>query len=290
MPFTVSLKGDFSDVSNSVPFRYYLPTRIYGIYPRYGPKDGETVVQVWGENFLNFDQDTRCAFGSKSVPATFISSTYMICVAPFSDVVNKPIPFTVSLNYQQNSHDNLYFWYYSQPAVTDLIPDRGPDTGGTKLLLRGRNFHPFDINGEIDNMNDTFCMFENLGKVPATVINSTKAYCIAPPSYVLRQSIVEITLNNQQYTDDNNVFYFYRPPMMFDTNPRQGPVNGGTRVIVVGSNFRDTKNITCKFNETVVTGTFLSTSEIECISPPNLIPGFVPISIAMELDMYSTAV
>jgi hypothetical protein len=109
----------------------------------------------------------------------------MICVAPFSDVVEKPIPFTVSLNNQQNSKDTLFFWYYSFPAITDLIPDRGPDTGGAKVLLRGRNFHPFD-GLSIDNSNDTFCMFENLGKVPATVINSTKVYCIAPPSYVLR--------------------------------------------------------------------------------------------------------
>lgn len=98
VPFTVSLTGDFSDVSNSLSFRYYPPTRVFAIYPRYGPKDGETVVQVWGENFLNYDENTRCAFGTKSVVATFISSNYMICVSPFSDVVEKPIPFTVSLN------------------------------------------------------------------------------------------------------------------------------------------------------------------------------------------------
>jgi len=75
------------------------------------------------------------------------------------------------------------------------VPDRGPDTGGNKILLKGRNFQPF-LNLDIDNSNDTFCYFENLGKVPAKVINSTKAYCIAPPSYVLRQTIVEITLND----------------------------------------------------------------------------------------------
>ncbi len=48
---TVSLRGDFSDSENSVSFRYYLPTKVNAIYPRYGPKDGDTVVQVWGENF-----------------------------------------------------------------------------------------------------------------------------------------------------------------------------------------------------------------------------------------------
>lgn len=98
VPFTISLKGDFSDVISSVPYRYYPNTKIWAIYPRYGPKDGETVVQVWGENFLNFDENTRCAFGSKTVPATFINPNYMICVSPFSDVVEKPIPFTISLN------------------------------------------------------------------------------------------------------------------------------------------------------------------------------------------------
>jgi hypothetical protein len=81
----------------------------------------------------------------------------------------------------------LYFWYYSWPAISELVPDRGPDTGGTHVLLKGRNFFPFkDFPGQIDNFNDTFCMFENLAKVPAKIINSTKVICLSPPSYVLR--------------------------------------------------------------------------------------------------------
>lgn len=133
-------------------------------------------------------------------------------------------------------------------------------------------------------------MFENLAKVPATIINSTKVICHSPPSYVLRQSIVEITLNNQQYSDDNNIFYYYRPPYLFDVNPREGPTSGGTRVIAIGSNFRDTGNITCKFNETVVPGKYLSTSEIECYSPKVDHPGYVPLSVALEMEMYSQSV
>jgi hypothetical protein len=66
-----------------------------------------------------------------------------------------------------------------------------------------------------------------------------------------------------------------------------GPVSGGTKVTAIGSNFRDTKNITCKFNETVVPGVFKSTSEIECYSPPNDKPGYVPLSVSLEMEMYS---
>jgi hypothetical protein len=183
----------------------------------------------------------------------------------------------------------MSYWYYSFPAINELIPDRGPDTGGTKILLKGRNFRPFYDLG-IDNSNDTFCMFENLGKVPAIIVSPTKMTCLSPPSYVLRSSIVEVTLNNQQYTDDNNVFNYYRPPYLFDINPREGPVNGTNKVIAIGSNFRDTKNITCKFNDIVVPGVFISTSEIECMAPEADHPGFVPLSIAMELDMYSPSV
>jgi len=40
----MSLSGKFDDVFSSIPYRYYKPLFISGIYPRYGPKDGDTVV------------------------------------------------------------------------------------------------------------------------------------------------------------------------------------------------------------------------------------------------------
>lgn len=43
------------------------------IYPRYGPKDGDTVVQVWGDNFLDLGDDFRCNFGTRSTKAYFVS-------------------------------------------------------------------------------------------------------------------------------------------------------------------------------------------------------------------------
>jgi hypothetical protein len=55
VPFSISLTGDFTDTNDSEPFSYYEPTVVYSIYPRYGPKDGDTLVEVWGEHFLNMD-------------------------------------------------------------------------------------------------------------------------------------------------------------------------------------------------------------------------------------------
>lgn len=77
---------------------------------------------------------------------------------------------------------------------------------------------------------------------------------------------------------------------MFDVSPREGPISGGTKVVAVGSNFRDTGNITCKFNETITPGKFKSPSEIDCVSPATDKPGYVPLSVSLEMEMYSKPV
>jgi hypothetical protein len=60
-----------------------------------------------------------------------------------SDVVSKKIPFSVSLNGQQNTRDDVNYWYYNAPTVSELVPNFGPDGGGNKVSIRGSNFQPF---------------------------------------------------------------------------------------------------------------------------------------------------
>lgn len=152
---------------------------------------------MWGENFLDFDEQTRCNFGSKSVVAEFINSGYLRCRAPFSDVTAKAIPFSVSLNKQQNSKDKVDYWYYNAPTVAKLKPNYGPDQGGNEIEVHGSAFYPFDFDKDIDNRNDTFCHFQKLGKTHATVTNSTRAYCKVPQNILnLGLDYVEITLND----------------------------------------------------------------------------------------------
>jgi len=98
--FTVSLIGDFTDIKASQPYEYYKNPTVHSIYPQYGPKDGQTLVKVWGEGFKNYGNATRCSFGSKTVVAIYENSNYMLCESPFSDVVQKPISFTILLNSQ----------------------------------------------------------------------------------------------------------------------------------------------------------------------------------------------
>mmetsp|Transcript_34677 Transcript_34677/g.53141 ORF Transcript_34677/g.53141 Transcript_34677/m.53141 type:complete len:244 (+) Transcript_34677:621-1352(+) len=194
---TVSLTGHFDDVYSSLPFRYYLPAQIGSIYPRYGPKDGDTVVQVWGQNFLDLGDDFRCNFGSRSTKAYFINENYIWCRAAPSDVVDRPMPFSVSLNRQQNSLSKIDYWYYNDPQIMTISPDYGPMGGNTKVVLKGSDFLPFNWKLDINNQNDTFCNWGPLGKTPAMVLSTTEAECLSPEnSFTLPSVPLNLTLNN----------------------------------------------------------------------------------------------
>ena len=196
--FTVSLDGTFKDVADEIDFTYYKPVHVSAIKPHHGPKDGETTVQIWGEGFIDFgDDNTRCSIGVKSSPATVINEHYATCKSPESDVVNRPMPFSMSLNGQQFSRDQMDFWYYNDPQVTFIEPDTGPEKGGNIVTLRGENFKPFHPEmGELDITNSTFCYFVQLGQYSkATVYNTTRATCKAPEEYYFKETFLEITLN-----------------------------------------------------------------------------------------------
>lgn len=115
MTFMISFDGTFEDVKDSTIWYYYKPVHVTTIKPTHGPKDGYTTVQVWGEGFNDFGDDTTCSFGVKSVPAKVIGDNYITCVSPGSDVVGKAMPFSVSLNGQQQTRDTVDFWYYNDP-------------------------------------------------------------------------------------------------------------------------------------------------------------------------------
>lgn len=270
-----------------MPFRYYEDPVIDYIYPRYGPKDGGTFVEVYGKNFLNFDQNLRCAFGSREVKAFYVSSEYMICYSSKSDVTGKEMPFSVSLNNQQNTKQNVDFVYYEFPQVFRLEPAKGPDTGGTKVFIRGQNFDPTkDI--AMSNHNDTFCKFGNLSLSLANVISSTEMECESPPNYELTETMVEISLNNREWTRDEIPFNYYHPPFIFGLEPKVGSVDGGTVVSITGSNFDDTGYVACKFGAIFVKGEYVNENQLRCIAPPVENPGYVNLYVGIRPNEFSS--
>jgi hypothetical protein len=206
---------------------------------------------------------------------------------PSSAVVNFREPFSVSLNNQQNTKQEIDFVYYDKPHIARLEPNKGPDYGNTKVKIRGQHFNP-TANITLKNYNDTFCRFGNVSVAQAKVISSTEMECDSPPSYEDRALTVEITLNNRDWTRDGLMFYYYHPPFVYFIQPTIGPVDGGTEVSVIGSNFEDTGIVLCKFGDIMTKGQYINENELKCISPRVEKPTKVPLTVAIRDDEFSS--
>lgn len=99
--------------------------------------------------------------------------------------------------------------------------------------------------------------------------------CVAPPSEI-DSADVYITLNNQDYSDDNIIYYWYKAPKLYDITPKYGPTEGGTKVHLFGTDFKKDKQMQCLFDGVAANATFISSQEIECVSPPHT-RGKIPV-------------
>lgn len=63
----------------------------------------------------------------------------------------------------------------------------------------------------------------------------------------LEYATLNLTLNNQNYTQDDIKFLYYNPPKILNAEPLLGPVRGGTEVNLWGAQFEKNRNISCIF-------------------------------------------
>ena len=66
--------------------------------------------------------------------------------------------------------------------------------------------------------------------------------------------------------------------------PREGPTKGGTHVRITASEFKKDKHILCVFDGVKTRAKYITSSEIECVSPKRPTPGQVPVYVTYQED------
>lgn len=97
---------------------------------------------------------------------------------------------------------------------------------------------------------------------------------------------VEVTQNGQDYTDSGVTFEYASKAFITKFLPDHGPIYGGTQVMIIGENFRNTSSLACKFGDeetSIVYATrFITSSAIICISPPSFKSGAVFLDVSND--------
>ena len=112
-----------------------------------------------------------------------------------------------------------------QPRVTGISATQGPASGGTPETVYGTGF--------------TGASAVDFGSVPAasfTVVNDNTITAVSP---VAPAGVVDVTVTSPGGTDAASAvdrFTFVAAPTITSVSPNSGPVNGGTPVVITGTN------------------------------------------------------
>ncbi|CAM9707700.1 unnamed protein product, partial [Discosporangium mesarthrocarpum] len=258
----------------------YLPlVTVHTIIPSHGPAYGGTEVLVLGSNFRRSSR-LACRFGPNAVDprttvpaARYLNTTALLCITPpFLPNSNPDGAGVVALEVTNNaglgghtsasssfSQSGVLYRYEPPPKVEGVVPHLGPASGNFRVRVSG---------GPFPDTDELRCRFGSV-VVFAERLSASEIQCYAPPH---KEGVypLEISLNDQDYTDVRFPFFFFTDQELFRIMPVLGPAEAaGTAVTLYGSGFVNSTLLACRFGQAPpVPGRYVSSEEILCETPP----------------------
>ena len=153
-----------------------------------------------------------------TVRAHVLSATLLECITP-SQTAPGVASLEVSINGQDFSNDEVLFEYQQLIRLDDVSPSRGPSSGGSALVITGAGF-----SRRSALLGYTLARF-NTTRVPAAWVSSTELRCVSP-SHASGLARLEVTQNDQQYSEASALRFEYEDMGSCSIEPRSGPVRG----------------------------------------------------------------
>jgi len=237
-PISVALNGQ--DFVGGQSLSLYDPPEIMGLSPSAGSVGGGTPVTVTAQGVRCLSctappcptcPDLRCRFGSGVSVGTFTKESLprIMCLSPAAAVGD--VNVSISIN-EVDFTSAFRYTYYTQPLITAVIPDVGPQVGGIPVTLHGSGF--------LSNFTSISCKFGSAISRKGTVVNSTLASCVLPMGLNSPGSKlgVAVALNDADFTAFTHdslagvAFRYHRPIELRSLTPTTAVVQGGTPVSI----------------------------------------------------------
>ena len=276
----VSSNGqDWSAADDKIRFVYTSLPTVQTLKPSTGSMAGLTKVSVAGTNFGS--SVGGCVFGSASVPATIMSTTWLQCLSPQG--AEGVVTFEVLEGDDDTTSSGLLFQYTVPVAVTDVRPSHGPASGGTSFSVIGSNFYASTDGLQCALGGDV---------VKGLLVSSSVVRCVAPPG---ERGAVALQLSNNGGTDyyGAGLRFLYTPPLALEAlSVSHGPESGGNTLEVYGIGFHRDAALACRFASALarvdVSAQFRSASHVSCAAPAHS-PGAVQLSVTSNGVDFSAA-
>ena len=251
-----------SQFTTAANFTYVTGPVVTSIDPNFGPPQGGSVVKVTG---AGFGPGATVTFGG--IPGTavlFITSSVLQVTSPAGTGTVDVVVSVSGVSSPATAND---LFSYSQPVVTNIVPNAGPTAGGTVVVINGANF----TNGATVQFG---ALTVNSVFVSPIQFQATSPALGAPGVVDVRVT----TPNGVSAASPADLFTYTNGPILAGINPGSGPTTGGLPIVITGTNF--------VAGATVMFGTknsdavnVNSATQITALLPPSAAPGVVDVKV-----------
>ena len=259
-------------------FSYEDTGAILGMHPRMGPVKGGTDVALTMRDPRRH-VDLRCVFDGRKVTPTSVMASTIVCKSPR----HRRGEVTVEVWSESGGLSGTGF-KYSFTGIAEIFgvtPSVGPVKGGIKVEIVGIEF---ESSG--DMLSPPSCRFGEAVTV-ASVISTGVMTCVAPASI---QSVVALSVstNARDYSSTSVWFAYAAEIQVFRVVPSSVVQYGSTKVTVHGSDFIDTKEISCRFGAMQVElAEWISSSRLT-VTVPRLRTGSHSVEVSLDGAKFSS--
>lgn len=217
---TVAVNSNVSPAGPQAQFSYDGPT-VTLVSPNAGPPAGGTAVTIRGTNFTTAAQ---VLIGNAILTPTYVDTTTLTAVMPATAAGAYHLRIRTGSGTSPESPNDL-FTFTSGPIVDAVNPDNGPTTGGTIVVITGKNFaSPLTVN---------------FGNVPATSLNvnsATQITVLSPPNPTAGPTDIQVVkgIDVSPVSPKSKFTYVSSTPKVTQLTPNTGSTFGGTEVVITG--------------------------------------------------------
>ncbi len=248
----VTVSGQSSPTNLSDLFAYGQPA-VTALTPSGGPTSGGTSVIINGTGFV---PGTTVSFGGTPASGVMVrSATTITALTPASS--SGWTDATVTTPAGTSAVTSFDRFAYVVPSVEWVSPDTGPLAGGTPVTIVGSGF----------SAASTVAFGANAAT--SVVFKSPNVLTAVAPAGASGSTDVIVTTapNGASAAGATDLFAYGAVPSVGGVSPRNGPVVGGTSVVITGSGF--TADSVVRFGSSrATTATVVSGTEIIAVAPP----------------------
>jgi len=201
--------------SEETQFEYYEPQTVTHLDPYTGPKEGGTILSIYGTNFR---QEDFVNFAGVQVSTRVVSSALSMFEVPLSSSAGvKTVYASTYANAASTSFTAL-----DQLELSDLSPSSSPAHGGQSLEITGDKLSaPWSI----------WCRAGTIGPFQARPYGSQLLRCVSP-AHVKEDVLLQISMNKRDWVFDELITLTYSNAASVEhVLPSAGHVTDDTAIV-----------------------------------------------------------